>query len=137
MQLGVEAVLGHGFLWRLVPRRRRARLGAVAERLLGAAGAARAARSWAAGRAPRSQSLVQLLWRRTHGCSRSHCVCLDCTAPGMLVCYRPLANSCYYEKRPKPTERSGLLPKYFIPGRSRDLVERLDVSSRNVVERPV
>ena len=33
VELRVEAVLGHGFLWRLVPRRRRARLGAVAEPL--------------------------------------------------------------------------------------------------------
>ena len=56
------------------------------------------------------------------------------------MCYRPLANTpsnCYYEKRPKPTERTGLLPKDFMPGRSRDLVERIDVFTRNVVERPI
>ena len=41
------------------------------------------------------------------------------------------------EKRPKPTERTGLLPKDFMPGRSRDLVERIDVFTRNVVERPI
>ena len=76
------------------------------------------------GYAPRSQRLAQLLGE-LHGRSRSHCVCLDCTA-GCLVCYMPLAS-----------QRDGLLPKDFMPGQSRDLVESLKNSSRNVVERPV
>ena len=56
------------------------------------------------------------------------------------MCYRPLATGdpaklATYEEA-NPPSRTGSLPKYFIPGRSRDLVERIDVFSRNVVERP-
>ena len=62
-------------------RRRRARLGAVAERLLGVLGAARAARSgtcWATRRGHRG-------WHSSSGkayTARSRCTaqCLDCTA---------------------------------------------------------
>ena len=90
------------------------------------------------GYAPRSQRLAQLLGG-VHGCSRSHCVWLDCTAPGMpsvlqAASFHPRPHD---EKRPKPTERTGLLPKYFMPGRSRDIVERIDDISQNVVARPV
>ena len=60
---------------------------------------------------------------------------------GCLVSYTPLASRTRYdesyESGPSPLSGQELLPKYFMPGRSRDLVERIDVFSRNVVERPV
>ena len=91
------------------------------------------------GYAPRSRRLAQLLGG-LHGCS-ARTACASTALLGMPSVLQPASQHTratrYYEKRPKPTERTGLLPKYFMPGRSRDLVERLDVSSRNVVERPV
>ncbi len=78
------------------------------------------------GYAPQSQRLAQLLGG-VHGCSRSHGVCLDCTALGMPSVLQVAST----------TNREGLLPKDFMPGQSRDLVESLKNSSRNVVERPV
>ena len=77
------------------------------------------------GYAPRPQRLAQLLGG-VHGCSRSHCVCLDCTALGMPSV---LHAASFPEGR--------ITSKDFMPGQSRDLVESLKNSSRNVVERPV
>ena len=76
------------------------------------------------GYAPRSQRLAQLL-RSRNGCSRSHCVCLDCTVLGMpsvlhTASFHP-SNSLLRE-RPKPTERTGINSKNNYsrhPGKTR------------------
>ena len=89
------------------------------------------------GYAPRSQRLAQLLGG-ANGRSHSHCVCLDCTAPGTpSVLHAASFHPSTTRSGPSPLSGKVSLPKDFMPGRSRDLIERLDVFSRNVVERPI
>ena len=64
------------------------------------------------GYAPRSQRLAQLLGG-VHGCSRSHCVCLDCTALGMpsVLQAASFPRPRYTTQRPKAEpEPDGLNP---------------------------
>ena len=90
------------------------------------------------GYAPRSPRLAQLLGGVTGSapnCKPEFCSCT------LLASVLQPASSSLRETRsrsgPSPPSGQGLLPKDFMPGRSRDLVERIDVFSRNVVERPI
>ena len=95
------------------------------------------------GYAPRSQRLAQLPGG-VSGSAPARTACASTALRlGWLVSYTPLASHTtrvtrYYEKEANPPSiGQGLPPKNFMPGQSRDLVERLDVFSRNVIERPI
>ena len=89
------------------------------------------------GYAPRSQRLAQLLWKRKTASLPLQAEFCSCTLLASVLQPLALAFETRARSGPSPPSGQGLLPKDFMPGRSRDLVERIDVSSRNVVQRPI